>query len=140
MPHIQLPNQNFAINAATYGNLTIAANAGCSLGNVYVGLVGNIFGPGGAPAGARVVVTAITGSGAITIQKLNSEFSGAVPVPFDFAAYNGGVLYFDAQLAPVSMYNASLGAPYAGVGVASTHKIPVVVGGQTLFILATDEP
>ena len=28
-------------------------------------------------------------------------------------------------------------APYAGVGVASTHKVPVVVNGTTLYLLAT---
>ena len=114
MPQIQLPNQTFNITAAAFGQLTVTAGTNSSLSTLYVGMVGNILGAGGAPASNRVTITNVISPGVIIVNLITFDNTSTPGSQFDFTAYNGGTLWFDAQLASVPSINTALNAPVGG--------------------------
>jgi hypothetical protein len=116
VPHIQLSDQAFEITAASFGDLTVTANTGSSLSNLYTGMIGTILGNAGNPAHTQVVITAVGSPGEITVMHMPFEFSGGSPVQMDFSAYNNGSLAFEAQVVDVpSLYATSNGSAFTNI-------------------------
>jgi hypothetical protein len=102
MPSIQLPNQIFNVSAVTYATVTVTATSSSSLSNLYPGLVGYIVGAAGTPVSKRCIITEVISSGVIKIKYALFEGEGQPGIGYDFTDYNGGTIYFEAQLATVS--------------------------------------
>ena len=103
MPSIQLSQSTYTISAVSYGQLTVTAgDAASSIANLFSGMVGYCVGPLGVPASTKIVIQSVVSSGVINCLVMPWEGTSGVGTSFDFTAYNGGTLYFEAQLANVT--------------------------------------
>lgn len=130
MPSIQLPTQSFTISAASYGSLTLTANTGSSVVNLYSGIYGNILGPAGTPASKRFLVTSVTSPNIIEIQAQNFLGGSSVGTAFDFSTYAGGNVYFESQLAYVATLNTSATAAVGG-DLSGNLPNPTVISAES---------
>lgn len=125
MPHIQIPSQIFTVTAVSYSVLTLAPNAGYTLTNLYAGLVGNLR--LGADA-TSVVIVEVLSIGVVRVGiPAGSGYNTAVSF-INLAAYGGGTLYFETQLADVSNSNSEL----------TPNQLDIVQGIATSFSNFTD--
>ena len=129
MAQVQLTDQVFSISAVSYGKITVSATIG-STSTIYAGMLGNIIGPGGAPAGKEFVVLGVDSPGVIEIKASSSSLSSAPGTPFDFAAFNGGTLYIPGQLALAPDFTSVL-VPVQSVNSTSNTNISDVIGNKS---------
>ena len=101
MPSTQLPlDQTFNITNVSYGTLTITNNStGSDINALASNMVGYIVGPLGVPASLRVLIDTVVSPGVILIRKRVFPNTSTVGLEYDFSAFNGGLIFFEAQLA-----------------------------------------
>ena len=100
MPNLQLPDQSFSVTNVSYGTLTLEANAGSSVANLYPDLICNLVNSNGTSS-IRVMIKTVDSSGVVTCLKPQFSDQYTTGKAVDLTLYNGGSLYIEAQLAYV---------------------------------------
>jgi hypothetical protein len=83
------------------------------------------------PASQRIVVQAVVSTGVIRCRVAPFDNSGFVGSSFNFAAFNGGTLNFEAQLATVASLYLDAGQ-IAGGDLSGAFPNPAVVSGANI--------
>lgn len=100
MPNLQLPDQSFSVTDVSYGTLTLEANTGSNVANLYPNLICNLVNSDGTSS-IRIMIKTVDSSGVITCLKTQFSDQYTTGKAVDLTLYDEGSLYIEAQLAYV---------------------------------------
>jgi hypothetical protein len=120
MPQIATSYLALTVSAVNKSRLTVTSTTG-----IWVGMVGNLVGPGGTPVATRVQVTSVESSTVFAVKSLpeNQNYPNFISYPAfggnntggDFTSWATGTIYFEPQLADVTdLANVTLPQNFSG--------------------------
>jgi hypothetical protein len=101
MPSIQLPlAQTFNITNVSFGVFTLTNRSlGSDITTLTTKMIGYAVGPGGSPPGTKFVITYVASPGVINVKLDPWDNTSIEGIEYNFDSYNGGLAYFEPQLA-----------------------------------------